>query len=243
MIEQTVEVPTKDGATTTFIVYPERDGPHPVILFFMDAPAIREELRDMARRFASAGYYVMLPNLYYRSGVLELTAEDWADPERKKMMGLMYSLTIPLVMEDADALLAHADGQASADATTVGCVGYCMSGQFSINAAARRPDRVKAAASIYGTFLVTDKPDSPHVAARKAKGELYFACAEIDRWAPLEMVQALEASLKSDGIEAEVEFYPGVEHGFAFPNRPAYDKQAAERHWERLNALFRRRLG
>ncbi|MDP3869094.1 dienelactone hydrolase family protein [Phenylobacterium sp.] len=243
MIEQTVEVPTKDGATTTFIVRPERDGPHPVILFFMDAPAIREELRDIARRFASAGYYVMLPNLYYRSDVLELTAEDWADPERKKMMGLMYSLTIPLVMEDVDALLAYADGQAAADAKTVGCVGYCMSGQFSINAAARHPDRVKAAASIYGTFLVTDKPDSPHVAARKAKGELYFACAEIDRWAPREMVQALETSLKSDGIEAEVEFYPGVEHGFAFPNRPAYDKQAAERHWERLNALFRRRLG
>ncbi|MDP3852911.1 dienelactone hydrolase family protein [Phenylobacterium sp.] len=243
MIEQTVEVPTKDGATTTFIVHPERDGPHPVILFFMDAPAIREELRDMARRFASAGYFVMLPNLYYRSGVLELTAEDWADPERKKMFGLMHSLTIPLVMEDTDALLAYADGQAAADAKTVGCVGYCMSGQFSINAAARHPDRVKAAASIYGTFLVTDKPDSPHVAARKAKGELYFACAEIDRWAPLEMVQALEASLKSDSIEAEVEFYPGVEHGFAFPKRPAYDKQAAERHWERLNALFRRRLG
>ena len=243
MIEHTVEVPTKDGATTTFIVHPERDGPHPVILFLMAAPAIREELRDMARRFASTGYYVMLPNLYYRSGVLELTAEDWADPERKKMMGLMYSLTIPLVMEDTDALLAYADGQIAANAKSVGCVGYCMSGQFSINAAARHPDRVKAAASIYGTFLVTDKPDSPHVAARKAKGELYFACAEIDRWAPLEMVQALEASLKSDGIEAEVEFYPGVEHGFAFPNRPAYDKQAAERHWERLNALFRRRLG
>ncbi|WP_332773631.1 dienelactone hydrolase family protein [Phenylobacterium sp.] len=243
MIEQTVEVPTKDGATTTFIVHPERDGPHPVILFFMDAPAIREELRDMARRFATAGYYVMLPNLYYRSGVLELTAEDWADPERKKMFGLMYSLTIPLVMEDTDALLAYADGQAAADAKTVGCVGYCMSGQFSINATARHPDRVKAAASIYGTFLVTDKPDSPHIAARKAKGELYFACAEIDRWAPLEVVRALETSLKSDEIEAEVEFYPGVEHGFAFPNRAAYDKTAAERHWERLNALFRRRLG
>ena len=50
MIEQTVDIPTKDGATTTFIVHPERDAPHPVVLFFMDAPAIREELRDMARR-------------------------------------------------------------------------------------------------------------------------------------------------------------------------------------------------
>jgi carboxymethylenebutenolidase len=44
MIEQTVDIATRDGKTTTFIVHPERDGPHPIILFFMDAPAIREEL-------------------------------------------------------------------------------------------------------------------------------------------------------------------------------------------------------
>ena len=72
MIEQQIDIPTKDGATTTFICHPERGGPHPPIIFYMDAPAIREELRDMARRLASVGYYVVLPNLYYRSGVMEL---------------------------------------------------------------------------------------------------------------------------------------------------------------------------
>ena len=56
MIEQTVDIATRDGKTATFIVHPERDGPHPIILFFMDAPATREELRDMARRIATAGY-------------------------------------------------------------------------------------------------------------------------------------------------------------------------------------------
>ena len=91
--------------------------------------------------------------------------------------------------------------------------------------------------------LVTDAADSPHLAARKAAAELYFACAETDRWAPLEMVEALAASLKDGGVNAEVEVYPGTEHGFAFPQRAVYDKAAAERHWERLFALFRRNLG
>ena len=245
MIERQLDIETKHGACTTFIVHPERNGPHPVILFYMDAPAIREELRDMARRFASAGYYVMLPNLYYRAGVMELgpLSPDPDHPSRKQMFDLMYSLTIPLVMEDTEALLAFADQDPAASKGKVGTVGYCMSGQFAINAAASRPDRIAAAASIYGTFLVTDKDDSPHLAARKAKAELYFACAEIDQWAPMEMVEALDASLKADGIDAEVEFYPAVHHGFAFPNRPAYDKPSAERHWERLLALYRRRLG
>ena len=40
----------------------------------------------------------------------------------------------------------------------------------------------------------------------------------------------------------EVEIYPGTHHGFAFPKRPVYDRDAAERHWERLLALYRRNL-
>ena len=245
MIERQLDIVTRDGATSTFIVHPDRDGPHPVILFFMDAPAIREELRDMARRFATGGYYVMLPNLYYRAGVMELgpLSPDPDHPSRKQMFDLMYGLTIPLVMSDTEALIAFANADPAAANGPMGTVGYCMSGQFAINAAATFPDRVAAAASIYGTFLVTDAADSPHLSARKAKAELYFACAEIDQWAPLETVQALDQSLKSDDIDAEVELYPAVHHGFAFPQRPVYDKPSAERHWERLMALYRRRLG
>ena len=245
MIEQTVELATRHGATTTFIVHPERDGAHPAVLFFMDAPGIREELRDMARRMAAAGYYVMLPNLYYRSGAMEL-ADLPKLPEaesRARMFELMGSLSIPLVMDDSAALLDFADRDPAASNGKVATLGYCMSGQYAINFAARYPDRVAAAASVYGVQLVTDKADSPHLAAQTAKGELYFACAEHDPYAPLEMVEALDQIVKSKNLNAEVELYPGVHHGFAFPQRAAYDKPAAERHWERLFALWRRRLG
>src|SRR3978361_1227137 len=141
MIERTVELTTSDGACTTFIVHPERDGPHPVILFYMDAPAIREELRDMARRIATAGYYVMLPNLYYRSGVMELAdikpppADDKA--WRARMFELMGSLTIPMIMADGDALLDYADRDPAASNGKIATLGYCMSGQYAINFAAR----------------------------------------------------------------------------------------------------------
>ncbi|MFZ3008054.1 MAG: dienelactone hydrolase family protein [Phenylobacterium sp.] len=242
MIEQTLEIATAHGATTTFIVHPERDGPHPVILFYMDAPAIREELRDMARRLASSGYYVVLPNLYYRAGVLELTGFA-TEAERKTMFDLMASINIGLIMSDTKALLAHVDSDPAASKGPMGAVGYCMSGQYAINAAAYYPDKVKAAASIYGVSLVTDAHDSPHLAAQKVQGEVYFACAEIDPYAPLEMVEALAQSVTANQVKGEVEIYPGVHHGFAFPQRAAYDKPAAERHWERLLALFKRNLG
>jgi carboxymethylenebutenolidase len=244
MIDQQIEIPTKDGNTTTFISHPERDGPHPVILFYMDAPGIREELRDMARRLATSGYYVMLPNLYYRADVMELgpLPADPEAPERKRMFQLMSSINIPLVMEDTRALLAYADGQSAAAADIVGSVGYCMSGRYAINAATHFPGRVKAAASIYGTHLATDQPDSPHLAGRKTKAELYFGCAETDIYAPMEIIEKVRQSMQEDGANAEVEIYPGTHHGFAFPKRPVYDRDAAERHWERLLALCRRQL-
>jgi carboxymethylenebutenolidase len=242
MIDQQIEIPTKDGHTTTFITHPERGGPFPVIIFYMDAPAIREELRDMARRLGTSGYYVMLPNLYYRAGVMELgpLPADPESPERKRMFQLMNSINIPLVMEDTKALLAYAEAQPAANARVVDTVGYCMSGRYAVNAATHFPDRVKASASIYGTHLATERPDSPHLAAGKTKAELYFGCAETDIYAPQEIIDKVKAGMK--GSSNEVEIYPGTHHGFAFPKRSVYDRDAAERHWERLLALYRRNL-
>lgn len=244
MIERQLDIPTRDGATTTFIVHPERGGPHPVILFFMDAPGIREELRDMARRLATSGYYVMLPNMYYRSGVMELgpLSADPNDPGRIRMFELMNSLSIPLVMSEAEALIAFADADPAAWNGAMGTVGYCMSGPYAIAASARFRDRVKAAASIHGVSLMTDQPDSPHLLARQTDAELYFSCAQIDRWFPEEMIAPLRDDLAANGVKAEVELAPGVEHGYVFPKRPAYDKAASERHWERILALYRRQL-
>jgi carboxymethylenebutenolidase len=64
LIEHHVDLVTADGDMNTFIVHPDEGGPFPVVFFYMDAPGKREELHDMARRIATVGYYVVLPNLY-----------------------------------------------------------------------------------------------------------------------------------------------------------------------------------
>jgi len=244
MIEQIVDITTRAGAMETFIVHPDR-GAHPPILMLMDAPGIREELHDMARRLASTGYYVALPNLYYRAGrdtkygptVLE------PGPERERMRAVRTKMTIPPVMDDVADMIAFLDTQKAARNGSVGTHGYCMSGPYSLAAAARFPGRIAAAASFYGTWLVSENEESPHLNLAKAKGELYIACAEHDELAPLPMVDQLKKLLDASGNPGELELYPGVHHGYAFPQRKVYDRAAAERHWERLIALYRRRLG
>lgn len=200
----------------------------------------------MARRLATAGYYVLLPNLYYRAGkgtALDQSALGEGSPERERMWSLLRSLSNDLVAEDTRSLLAFIDRQDAARKGPLGCVGYCMSGPFVVTAAGRFPERFAATASIYGAGLMTDRPDSPHLLAPRITGELYFACAEIDHWAPLPLVAELGRALEKAGTRFEIEMFPGTEHGFAFPRRQCFNKAAAETHWERLFALFRRTLG
>jgi carboxymethylenebutenolidase len=246
MIEETLDIATKDGQMETFICRPERGGPFPPVIFQMDAPGIREELYDMARRLATVGYYVLLPNLYYRAGRDTKYGPDVLEhgsAEHTRMRAVRTKMTIPPVMDDVTAMFAFIDAQKDAKKGPVGTHGYCMSGPYALAAAARYPERIAAAASFYGTWLVSDAVESPHLTLGKAKGELYIGCAEHDELAPLPMVEELRRLLEKSGAKGELEIYPGVHHGYAFPKRWCYDKPAAERHWERLIALYRRRLG
>ena len=241
MIEHHLDIPTADGAMNSFVAHPEEGGPFPVVLFYMDAPGKREELHDMARRIASVGYYVVLPNLYYRKVRDFRLVRD--EEGMKGMFELMRHLSLDLVMRDTQAMLEFIDTQSEARASSLGAVGYCMSGPYVLAASARYPARFKCAASIYGANLVTKAPDSPHLMGDKVRGEMYFACAEIDKYAPRDVIDTLEAALKRAGTNYRLEWYPGAEHGFAFPQREGiYHKPSAERHWERLFALFRRNL-
>ena len=159
MLEDTLDIPTADGAMPTFVCRPDRGGPLPAVFLLMDAPGIREELRDMARRMATVGYLVLLPNLYYRAGTETYYGPDVltaGSAEHARMRAVRTRMTIPPVMDDFAAMLAFVDARDDVRPGPVGCHGYCMSGPYALAAAARYPDRVAAAASFYGTWLVSD---------------------------------------------------------------------------------------
>src|ERR1700756_3936751 len=112
MIEQTLDITTAAGQMETFICRPERGGPFPPVFLLMDAPGIREELRDLERGLCTVGYCVLVPNLYYRVArdtrfgpdVLEEGSAD-----RERMRAIRTKMTIPPVMDDVAAMLAFID--------------------------------------------------------------------------------------------------------------------------------------
>ncbi len=242
MLEQDVIVTTKYGAMPTFAVCPEGPGQYPGIIFYMDAPGIRQELRNMARRIARAGYFCLLPDMYYRLGHLRFDVQRRDDSMMPCILAAMSSLTNAKVMDDTGGLLGWLDGQDKAKPGPVGCVGYCMSGMHITNAASFYPHRIASAASLYGVGIITDKEDSPHLFLDRIKGELYYAFAETDRAVPPHIPGDLKTLLDKHDIKHELKVFPGTEHGFAFPERAIYNTLAAEETWAKMFAMWDRTL-
>ena len=239
VIEDTID--TRDGRMDVFVTYPADGGSHPVVLFYMDSFGVRDALLDMAKRIAAEGYFVVLPNLYYRE--VRASSAEYAETPIDSRIHYARHIDNRGVLDDTAALLSYVDSEPRADATAVGAVGYCMSGAFALAAAGIYPDRIRCAASVYGVNLVTDGDDSPHLLAAWCSGELYFACAEHDDYAPRAVIDKLQAHLAGVAVNHAIEWYPGTRHGFAFVDRAdAYDRPSAERLWKRLFDLFERNL-
>lgn len=239
MIERQIEVTTPEGEMTTFVIRPEHGGPHPVVLYLMDAPSIRPALKDMASRLATAGYYVMLPYLFYRGGPFrEWDADDYDMHERMELMG---TITPTNIVGDARALLAVADADPAARDGDVGAVGFCMSGGLAISLARALPDRVAAVASVHGAWLVRDTEDSPHLGLDAVRAEVHLAWCDDDPTAPAETIPVFEQALADAGVTYTLDFMTEAVHGFA-PRGPRYNREASELHWERVHSLLRRNL-
>lgn len=242
LIEQDIKVRTRAGQMHAFTARPDGEGPFPAVIFYMDAPGFRPELEDMARRIALAGYYCILPDLYYRMGTLRLDYDRSVPGHATLMMAARNNVTNAMVVDDTAALLLHLDAHGHVKPGAVGCVGHCMSGSFIVTVAARYPERIAAAAAFYGTRIITNDEDSPHLIADQIKGEMYLSFAEVDSHVDDSVAYEIGKVFKQAGVRGQVEKVAGTEHGYCFAERAAYHPVAAEQGWQKLKDLFDRNL-
>lgn len=245
MHEQEIMVGTADGEMTTFVVHPEGDTRFPVAVLYMDGVGYRDQIKENARRFAADGYYCVAPDLFYRSGA-KLTFDFSRMGEegyRERLMSVIGSVNPDAVVADTRAVFeAIADDPSAAASGPKVCVGYCMGARMALHAVAAMPDQFVAAAGIHPGALVTDQPDSPHHDLADVDSELYFAFAENDHSATPEIVEQFREELERQGVKGVVERLPGTAHGFAMADLPVYDRDAAERHFQRTLELWRSNL-
>jgi carboxymethylenebutenolidase len=248
VIETNVDVKTPDGTCDAVFIHPVK-GPHPGVLLWHDSPGLRPVIRDLGKRIAAEGYSALVPNLFYRTARAPVfdASFDYANhaADREKYRRTVESFLAPGAAErDAVAYVAFLDAQPQVNRKKkIGTHGYCLGGPYMMRTAAALPDRVGAGASLHGGFLVTDKPDSPHLLAPKIKARLYFAIASDDDKREPEVKNKLKEAFAAANVRAEIEVYPNALHGWCVPDSKAADNKAdAERAWSKLVTLYKESL-
>ncbi len=241
----TIQIKTRDGTCPSYVYKPAGNGPWPAVLVFMDGLGIRPVMLEIGERLARSGYYVLLPDLFYRSGPYEPMDPHttFSDPEKRKVLfEKFFGPASPAnVMSDTKAFLDYIAAQRDVKPGPVGTTGYCMGGLMSLTAAGTYPERIAAAASYHGGRLATEEPDSPHRLAGKMQARVYVAGAIEDQSFPDEMKQRLEDALTKAHVDHKIETYP-AKHGWVMRDFPVYDAACTERHWQSLLALLDAKL-
>lgn len=238
---QTIQIQTRDGSCPSYVFRPDGGGPWPAVLVFMDGLGIRPAMLEVGERLAKHGFFVLLPDLFYRSGPYEPMDPHtvFSDPAKRKVLMEKYfaHASQANIMSDTRAFLDYLAAQPDVKPGGIGTTGYCMGGLMSLTAAGTYPDRIVAAASYHGGRLATDDPASPHLLAPKMKARVYVGGAIEDASFPDDMKARLADALTRAGVKHTIETYP-AKHGWVFRDTPVFDAAASERHYQTLVGLM-----
>ncbi|MFD3523563.1 dienelactone hydrolase family protein [Streptomyces sp. NPDC058653] len=237
MPSETVHIPTEDGSADAFAAFPEGAGRHPGVLMYMDGFGIRPVLREMALELAGHGYYVLVPNIFYRQGpapVIELPEYIGAEARSEvlsRVMPLIKAHTRERALSDADAYLRFLSARPEVAAGPVAVTGYCIGGLLALRTAVAHPGQVAALAAFHAPVSA----DGFGVFG-KLRARVHFGHAEGDLTP--EALGELNRALDAAGLDHTSEIYPGTVHGFTMSDTDAFDPAGLERHWERLLGLL-----
>jgi carboxymethylenebutenolidase len=242
---QRIDVKTDDGVAPCWVHAPSAAGKHPAVVMVPDAGSVRPAAHDVAQRLADHGYIVLLPDILYRAG--DYAPFDFktvfGDPgERARLMKIIGALDTAAAMRDMAHYIRAAREQPGAAGGRVGVAGYCLGGRLAFTAAAVHATDIAAAACFHAGHVVTEAPDSPHLASARIEAALYFGVADNDQSCTPEHQGALATALGQAHIDYAIELYKGAAHGFAMPDFPGYDAATGDRHLSRMVALFQRTL-
>lgn len=239
MPSKTVHIPTADGEADAFAAFPDDGERHPGVLMYADAFGIRPVLREMARKLAGHGYYVLVPNYFYRQGpapvpdLPEFIGEEDRPAVLARLMPLIEAHTPERTLSDADAYLAFLTAQPEVAAGPVAVTGYCIGGLLAVRTAVAHPGRVAAVAAFHGPVGADG-----HAALAELTARVHFGHAEGDLTP--EALGELNRVLDAAGVDYTSEIYPGTRHGFTMADTDAFDPDALRRHWDRLLSLLER---
>ena len=218
-----VDIDSNGGTVPAYLCRPSGDGASPGVIVLQEWWGLEPHIKDIAERYARAGFVALAPDLYHGN----VTAEP--DEARKLAMGMDRERAIREIASSIGYLKAqsYVNGK-------VGTVGYCMGGGLSI-AAACNIEEVDASIIYYG-----GSPSDEDLA--KVRVPVLGLYGGADGGVPVTVASALSEALEKNGTPYDVHIYGGAPHAFFNDTRESYREEAATDSWERTLTFFQKNL-
>jgi carboxymethylenebutenolidase len=236
---ETVEIPLEGGGTMGGTLARPDDGEaRPAILVFMEIFGINSHIRDVAERLAGEGYVALAPDYFHRTG--PGVEYDYDEEGMGRGMALLSALEADEMISDVNVAIAWLEARPDVQRGRIGAIGFCIGGHMAYLSACETS--VSCAASFYGGGIAA--PAGPGGAqstigrTHKIKGKILCLFGDRDDYIPPDQVEAIEAALRSTGVNHEAVVYPDANHGFFCDQRESYQEAAATDAWDRVKALF-----
>ncbi|MBZ9765054.1 dienelactone hydrolase family protein [Mesorhizobium sp. CA8] len=221
---------------------PDTTNPRPLVVVFPDIWGVRKSMVTIARTIAELGVTVVVPNFYeafgYRIGTTDDLPDMVAKESENRLLGLGDKLSDEDVVSSTGAMLRCLKKDFAPRATSFVAVGFCMGARHVLRVAERYADDFRVMACLHGTDMLPQAPKARASMKKSIRGDLYFGFGSGDPYTPPEKIKRVRAAFDRDKVDLAIEIHPGANHGYAVPDRPHYDRKAAERDFAHIAKMI-----
>lgn len=237
---ETVDLPRAGGTMRTFVARPDDDRTYPALAFYSDIFQLTESTLRLAVRFASYGYVVAAPEIYWR---LEPpgAAIAFDDPGRDRGMDDAQRTSVREFDDDIAALVEYLAGRADVVPGAIGATGFCLGGHIAFRAALL--PAVKATVCFYPTGLhdgaLGHDADAGSLAlAAQIRADLLLVFGTDDPHTDAPGRGVVAVGLAASGVRHRIALYPAA-HAFMRDVGARWDPQLTDEAFAEAIALFR----
>jgi carboxymethylenebutenolidase len=208
----------------------EAEGGGPGLILVQEWWGLVGHIKDVAERFASAGFTTLAPDFYHGLST--------GDPDEATR--LMMGLAMDQAAKDVAGAAAYLSGLDSVTGQVIGVVGFCMGGSLALWSATVA-ENIGVAVGFYPAVPWERMNPSWGTYAGKT---VLIHCDEEDGLSQAPGIQTAVRAIEEAGGTVEVYDYPGTHHAFFNDDRPeVHDPAASEEAWERTVTFLHENLG
>lgn len=224
----TVDYPNGDIKLNGYLSKPKAKGKYPAIIVIHENRGLNDHTRDVARRFAAAGYVALAADALSRKG----GTASFDTPE--KVREAFNALDMNLVMSDLNAGLNFLNNHRNVKKNKLASIGFCWGGARSFLLAAE-PNKLQAAVVFYGTAPTEEQLAKVHCPVLGIYGETDERITS--------KVPEVAASMKKLKKQYESKIYKGAGHAFFNDtNAERYNAVAAKDAWTQTLAFLKKNV-